>query len=66
MAVSVSGIFSTPVTGTYLFSYMVNTEVSSYQLMVKLVVDGVNESDAVSDPFHSFQVSINCLNIDVD
>ena len=46
-----------PFSGVYLFTYMVNTFANAYQLVVKLVVDGVNYSDGISDPFHDFQVS---------
>ena len=45
-----------PFSGVYLFTYMVNTFANAYQLVVKLVVDGVNYSDGISDPFHHFQV----------
>ena len=34
-----------------------NTFVSAYQLVVRLVLEGVNESDAISDPVHTGQVS---------
>ena len=51
-----SGIFTCPVTGVYLFSYMVNTFVRDYQLVVKLVIDGINMSDGTSDPYHNGQV----------
>ena len=51
-----TGIFTVPVSGVYLFTYMVNTFVNAYQLVVKLVVDGVNYSDGISDPFHTGQV----------
>ena len=51
-----TGIFTVPVSGVYLFTYMVNTFVNAYQLVVKLVVDGENYSDGISDPFHSGQV----------
>ena len=47
-----------PVSGVYLFTYTVNTFVNAYQLVVQLVVDGVNYSDGVSDPFHAGQVKI--------
>ena len=51
------GIFSCRHSGTYLFTYSVNTFVSAYQLVVRLVLEGVNESDAISDPVHTGQVS---------
>ena len=50
------GIFSCRHSGTYLFTYSVNTFVSAYQLVVRLVLEGVNESDAISDPVHTGQV----------
>ena len=53
-----TGIFTVPVSGVYLFTYMVDTFVDAYQLVVKLVVDGVNYSDGISDPFHNLQVNI--------
>ena len=50
------GIFSCSVTGTYLFTYTVNTMTDAYQLVVRLVLDGINESDGTSNPFHDLQV----------
>ena len=43
-----------------MFTYVVNTVVAANQLVVRLVLDGVNESDGTSDPFHHNQVHV-CL-----
>ncbi|KAL4217778.1 hypothetical protein ACF0H5_022516 [Mactra antiquata] len=42
-----TGAFSAPVTGTYLFTYHIDSRKNKF---VRLVINGVNENDAVANP----------------
>ncbi|XP_053393544.1 uncharacterized protein LOC128555361 [Mercenaria mercenaria] len=47
-----SGMFTCPMDGLYVFYFSVSTN-GVHQVVAKLVVDGTNQVDAISDTFHT-------------
>ena len=47
-------IFTCPYDGLYVFNFVVSTT-GVHQIVAKLVVDGVNQLDGISDTFHAPQ-----------